>query len=80
MIEVYLQPLRDSLLSMNPIISQDDIRVIFSTLETIHSFSGKLLHTGEHLHCSGWRFEVVDVDSYRVDQVMITAMAPAARA
>ena len=28
----------------------------------------------------GWRFEVVDVDSYRVDQVMITAMARAARA
>jgi len=27
----------------------------------------------------GWRFEVVDVDSYRVDQVMITAVAPAAR-
>lgn len=25
----------------------------------------------------GWRFEVVDVDSYRVDQVMITAAAPA---
>jgi len=25
----------------------------------------------------GWRFEVVDVDSYRVDQVMITAVAPA---
>ncbi|MFG6469062.1 hemolysin family protein [Roseateles sp. BYS87W] len=24
----------------------------------------------------GWRFEVVDVDSYRVDQVMITAVAP----
>jgi hypothetical protein len=45
MIEVYLQPLRDSLLSMNPIISQDDIRIIFSTLETIYSFSGKLLST-----------------------------------
>ncbi len=27
----------------------------------------------------GWRFEVVDVDSHRVDQVMITAVAPAAR-
>ena len=27
----------------------------------------------------GWRFEVVDVDSYRVDQVMITAVAPATR-
>ncbi|MDR7267536.1 CBS domain containing-hemolysin-like protein [Pelomonas saccharophila] len=27
----------------------------------------------------GWRFEVVDVDSYRVDQVMITSVAPAAR-
>lgn len=27
----------------------------------------------------GWRFEVVDVDSHRVDQVMITAVAPAIR-
>jgi CBS domain containing-hemolysin-like protein len=27
----------------------------------------------------GWRFEVVDVDSYRVDQVMITAAASPAR-
>lgn len=26
----------------------------------------------------GWRFEVVDVDSHRVDQVMITPVAPAA--
>ena len=25
----------------------------------------------------GWRFEVVDVDAYRVDQVMITPVAPA---
>ena len=24
----------------------------------------------------GWRFEVVDVDSHRVDQVMITPIAP----
>jgi CBS domain containing-hemolysin-like protein len=28
----------------------------------------------------GWRFEVVDVDSHRVDQVMITRVAPAAPA
>ncbi|MFT7773171.1 hemolysin family protein [Roseateles sp.] len=27
----------------------------------------------------GWRFEVVDVDSHRVDQVMITAAQPAAK-
>ena len=27
----------------------------------------------------GWRFEVVDVDSHRVDQVMITAVQPAAK-
>jgi CBS domain containing-hemolysin-like protein len=26
----------------------------------------------------GWRFEVVDVDSHRVDQVMITARSGAA--
>ncbi|MBI3349244.1 MAG: HlyC/CorC family transporter [Burkholderiales bacterium] len=27
----------------------------------------------------GWRFEVVDVDSYRVDQVMVTRVAPAVK-
>lgn len=27
----------------------------------------------------GWRFEVVDVDSYRVDQVMVTRIAPVVR-
>lgn len=26
--------------------------------------------------CEGWRFEVMDVDSYRVDQVMVTRLAP----
>ena len=24
----------------------------------------------------GWRFEVLDVDSYRIDQVMVTREAP----
>ena len=36
--------------------------------------SGKLLHTGEHLHCSGWRFEVVDLDGRRIDKVLATAL------
>jgi putative hemolysin len=39
--------------------------------------SGKLLHTGEHLHCAGWRFEVVDLDGRRIDKVLATALPPA---
>ncbi|WP_077035366.1 hemolysin family protein [Pelomonas sp. KK5] len=31
----------------------------------------------DHVVWSGWRFEVMDVDSYRVDQVMITRVAEA---
>lgn len=30
----------------------------------------------DHVEWEGWRFEVVDVDSHRVDQVMITAVVP----
>ena len=36
--------------------------------------SGKLLHTGEHLQCAGWRFEVVDLDGRRIDKVLATAL------
>jgi putative hemolysin len=39
--------------------------------------SGKLMHTGEHLHCAGWRFEVVDLDGRRIDKVLATALPPA---
>jgi putative hemolysin len=38
--------------------------------------SGKLLHTGESLHCAGWRFEVVDLDGRRIDKVLATALPP----
>ncbi|MBV8124216.1 MAG: hypothetical protein JO370_09050, partial [Paucibacter sp.] len=31
----------------------------------------------DHVYWEGWRFEVMDVDSHRVDQVMITRQAPA---
>jgi CBS domain containing-hemolysin-like protein len=34
----------------------------------------------DHLVWDGWRFEVVDVDSHRVDQVMITRVTPPAAA
>jgi CBS domain containing-hemolysin-like protein len=30
--------------------------------------SGKLMRTGEHLNCAGWRFEVIDLDGRRSSQ------------
>jgi putative hemolysin len=37
---------------------------------------GRLLHTGEHISCVGWRFEVVDLDGRRIDKVLASP-APA---
>jgi len=31
---------------------------------------GRLLQTGEHISCAGWRFEVVDLDGRRIDKVL----------
>ncbi len=39
--------------------------------------SGRLLHTGEHIACVGWRFEVVDLDGRRLDKVLAARLPPA---
>lgn len=36
--------------------------------------SGRLMHTGEHIECAHWRFEVVDLDGRRIDKVLATAL------
>lgn len=36
--------------------------------------SGRLMHTGEHIECADWRFEVVDLDGRRIDKVLATAL------
>lgn len=36
--------------------------------------SGRLLHTGEHIACVGWRFEVVDLDGRRIDKVLASRL------
>jgi putative hemolysin len=32
--------------------------------------SGRMLKTGERVDCAGWRFEVVDLDGWRIDKVL----------
>ena len=36
----------------------------------LQSVSGRLLQTGEKIECSGWLFEVVDLDGKRIDKVL----------
>ena len=36
----------------------------------LQSVSGRLLGTGEHVDCVGWRFEVLDLDGKRIDKVL----------
>ncbi len=36
----------------------------------LQSASGRLLGTGEHIDCAGWRFEVLDLDGKRIDKVL----------
>jgi putative hemolysin len=36
--------------------------------------AGRLLQTGEHISCAGWRFEVVDLDGRRIDKVLASRM------
>jgi putative hemolysin len=40
----------------------------------LQTVSGRLLKTGEHVPCSGWRFEVVDLDGKRIDKVLVSRM------
>lgn len=35
---------------------------------------GHIPQAGEHVHWGGWRFEVVDMDGYRVDKVLVARM------
>lgn len=42
-VQVFLLPLREAVLSMQPILSHDEIRTIFSTVEVILSLNSKLL-------------------------------------
>ena len=43
-------------------------------------FLGRIPRAGEYFDAVGWRFEVVDMDRYRVDKVLITPPAAAAPA
>ena len=38
----------------------------------LQSVSGRLLYTGEHIDCAGWRFEVLDLDGKRIDKVLVS--------
>ena len=40
----------------------------------LQSVSGRLLGTGETVDCSGWCFEVVDLDGKRIDKVLARAL------
>ncbi|HYW58300.1 MAG TPA: hemolysin family protein [Polaromonas sp.] len=42
----------------------------------LQSVSGRLLGTGQHIDCAGWRFEVLDLDGKRIDKVLASP-APA---
>jgi putative hemolysin len=41
----------------------------------LQSVSGRLLATGEHIACAGWRFEVLDMDGKRIDKVLVSPAA-----
>ncbi len=38
----------------------------------LQSVSGRLLYTGEHIDCAGWRFEVLDLDGKRIDKLLVS--------
>ena len=40
----------------------------------LQSVSGRLLGTGEKVHCAGWHFEVVDLDGKRIDKVLASPL------
>ena len=41
----------------------------------LQTVSGRLLHTGEHVDCVGWRFEVLDLDGRRIDKVLASRVS-----
>ncbi len=40
----------------------------------LQSVSGRLLQTTDKVDCSGWQFEVVDLDGKRIDKILATAV------
>ena len=44
----------------------------------LQSVSGRLLKTTDKVDCSGWQFEVVDLDGKRIDKVLATVIRSAA--
>lgn len=44
----------------------------------MQTVAGDLLAQGEHVDCEGWRFEVLQLEGRRIDQVQIRALPPAA--
>jgi hypothetical protein len=44
LLEVFVFPLREALLSSQPIMNGEDMRTIFSTVEVIHSLTTKALN------------------------------------
>jgi putative hemolysin len=45
----------------------------------LQSVSGRLLTVGEQVECSGWRFEVLDLDRKRIDKVLASPVLASAR-
>ena len=41
----------------------------------LQSVSGRLLGTGKHIDCAGWRFEVLDMDDKRIDKVLVSPIS-----
>ncbi len=41
----------------------------------LQTVSGRLLKTGDHVPCVGWRFEVVDLDGKRIDKVLASRIS-----
>ena len=49
----------------------DEDRGRYNTLAgLLMSASGRMPSVGEHVQCSGWKFEVVDLDGRRIDKVL----------
>jgi len=42
----------------------------------MQTVAGQLMAEHEHVDCEGWRFEVLVLEGRRIDQVLITALAP----
>ena len=55
-------------------LPDEDKKRYFTVAGLMQSISGRLLNTADSVECSGWRFEVVDLDGRRIDKVLATAL------